>query len=252
MTAPDHRDPSRSSRRGGVRQTGEADGDPGHLGLIIAETVELPISGRTYDVVRPGDTDLLLDRVEFDPEQNLPYWAEIWPSGVALADAITSEPDVVRGERIFEIGSGLGITAIAAAEAGATLTASDYSADALLFCQENVRRNITAPLTTLRCNWRRPGDHFWDQSGAPFPVVLAADVLYEKRDLVPMLALIERLVAPDGMLWLAEPGREVATSFLQMALDAGWGGPLVRHLGPWPDPKDRGVEVSLHRLRRSG
>ncbi len=231
---------------------GEDDGAPGHLDPFIAETVTLPVSGRTYDIVRPGDTDLLLDRVEFDPEQNLPYWAEVWPSGVALADAITSDPSLVRGERALEIGSGLGVNAIAAAEAGATLIASDYSSDALLFCQENVRRNTNAPLTTLRFNWRLLGDRFWYQCGDPFPVVLAADVLYEKRDIVPMLALIERLVAPEGMLLLAEPGREVAASFLEMALDAGWAGPRVHHHGPWPDPKDRGVEVSLHRLRRVG
>src|SRR5918992_147172 len=78
------------------------------IGPLVEERVALPRAGHAYRIVRPAETDPLLDRVEHDPEQNLPYWAELWPSGVALADAIAARPDRLRGARALELGAGLG------------------------------------------------------------------------------------------------------------------------------------------------
>ena len=52
--------------------------------------------------------------------------------------------------------------------------------------------------------------------------MLAADVLYERRDVEPLLALVERVVAPGGELWLAEPGRPPAARFLESIRARGW------------------------------
>ena len=89
------------------------------IGALLEERVALPRTGDAYRIVRPAETDPLLDRVAHDPEQNLPYWAELWPSGVALADAIAARPDRLRDARALELGAGLGVTAIAALRAGA-------------------------------------------------------------------------------------------------------------------------------------
>ena len=43
-------------------------------------------------ISRPVDYDRLIDDAAADPEQNLPYWAELWPSGVALAAKIACDP----------------------------------------------------------------------------------------------------------------------------------------------------------------
>ena len=37
--------------------------------------------------LRPPSADELIDEAAFDEDEFLPYWAELWPSGVALADA---------------------------------------------------------------------------------------------------------------------------------------------------------------------
>src|SRR5215216_4440604 len=188
----------------------------------IEQTVSLNRSGRIYSILRPADPDLLLDRATGDPEQNLPYWSEIWPSGVALADAIYLESELLDGRRVLELGSGLGITASAALEAGADLVAADYSHDSLLLCRYNALRNAGREPETLQVNWRNPAQALFDRTGDGFPVVLAADVLYEERDIEPLLELLTKLVAPNGMLWLAEPGRRVAQVFLELAETAGW------------------------------
>lgn len=222
------------------------------IGPLIDETVPLPRSGRTLTITRPTDMDDLLDRIASDPEQNLPYWAELWPSGIALADAILQEPEMVRGQAVLELGCGAGTTAAAAILAGAHLTVTDYAPEALTLCRYNALVNAGAePAAAIKLNWRKPDREFLHQAGAGYAVVLVADGLYETRDIDPLLALAEQIVAPGGLLWLAEPGRPVAARFLESSRADGWDGPSEEHAGPWPDPADDGVRVGLHRLWRS-
>ena len=222
------------------------------IGPLITETVPLAWSGRSLSITRPTNMDDLLDRIVDDPEQNLPYWAELWPSGIALADAILIAPETVRDQSVLEIGCGAGTTAAAALLAGAHLTVTDYSWDALTLCRYNCLINAgREPADVTWINWRQPDAA--PACGRPdgFPVVLAADALYEHRDIEPLLALAEQVVAPDGMFWLAEPGRPVAARFLDRACEQGWSISTSTHPGPWPDPADHGVVVGLHELRRA-
>ena len=219
-------------------------------GPLRQDQVAIPGTAITLDIVRPQDIDALLDQVADDPEQNLPYWAELWPSGIALAAAIARSPDLVRGTPVLELGSGLGITAAIALDAGADLIASDYAVESLLLTRANCLRHTGREPRTLRMNWRDGEEPVL--AGAPdgFPVVLAADVLYERRDIEPLLTLVDRIVAPGGMLWLAEPGRPPAATFLDEASRRGWRATTDHCDGPWPDPNDAGVVVAVHRLQR--
>jgi predicted nicotinamide N-methyase len=202
-------------------------------------------------ISRPVDYDRLIDDAAADPEQNLPYWAELWPSGVALAAKIARGPEMVRGRRVLELGCGLGVTAIAALRAGADLLVTDYSPEALALCALNALDQARMLPKTLRVNWRDPSSTL-HVSWKAFPVVLAADVLYERRDVEPLLALVDRVVAPGGQLWLAEPGRPPAAQFLEAMLAGGWIAESDQCSGPWPDPEDnrKVVVVTTHRLRR--
>lgn len=214
------------------------------------ETIALPRSGREYALLVPSDHDRLLDEAEDDPEQQMPYWAEIWPSGVALAELALARGAELAGRPVLEIGCGLGVTATAALAAGADLLATDYSPLSLDLCRHNTLRNAGREPHTLEINWREPRPKLLARAEAlrGYPVILAADVLYEARDVEPLLALVGRLLAPDGALWLAEPGRETARRFLAAATDAGWHVATEHAEGPWPDGNR--VRVGLHTLRR--
>ncbi|HEX3722011.1 MAG TPA: methyltransferase domain-containing protein [Nitrolancea sp.] len=220
------------------------------IGLCADASLTLPGSGVKLQLVKPTDFDALLEAATGDPEQNLPYWAEIWPSGIALADEILAQPETVRGIRVLELGSGLGVTATAAQMAGADLTIADYSSESLLLCRYNALINTEREPNALQVNWRDPSAALRALAGSGFPVLLAADVLYESRDVDPLLDLIDWLVAPDGLLWLAEPGRNVASLFMERALELGWHDVESFHAGPWPDPRDFNVAVTVHQLRR--
>ncbi len=223
-----------------------------HTGPPVIETIPIPGTSTRVEVARPADTDRLLDQIAADPEQNLPYWAEIWPSGIALAAAIARHPDRIQGRRVLELGSGSGITAAIAVACSGAVTVTDYAPEALLLtsltCLQHCGRE---PDRALRLNWR---DDLPNSLGAegPFDVVLGADLLYERRDIEPLLAVVNRLVAPDGALWLAEPGRTPARDFVRALSASGWDGESCSWDGPWPDAGDAGVTVRTHWLRRSG
>jgi predicted nicotinamide N-methyase len=224
----------------------------GSMGPLREDRVDLPGTVVSFNIARPQDFDHLLDAAAADPEQQLPYWADLWPSGVALAAAITRDPDTMCEQRVLELGCGLGVTAAAALQAGADLLATDYAPEALALCALNTQRITGRAPRLIQLNWRRPRAEFLVEAGAGFPVVLAADVLYEARDVDPLVQLIERIVAPGGVFWLAEPGRKPAARFLDVMREHGWSDVAERWDGPWPDPEDtrKEVVVTTHRLTR--
>lgn len=221
-----------------------------HAGALKTERVTLPGTSMTVEVVRPTDINRLLDQAAADPEQNLPYWAEVWPSGIALAAAIAQRPDLVAGHRVIELGCGIGITAAAAIAAGARLTATDYAAEALtLTCVTTLLHTNREPDATRQMNWRALSRSM-RTSGERFPVVLAADVLYERRDIEPLIETVNALLATNGLLWLAEPERNPASAFLERLDALGWRRETTAWHGPWPDPKDADVIVRTHLISR--
>ena len=52
----------------------------------VEEAIEL--AGREVTVLRPPNADALIDEAAFDEDEFLPYWAELWPSGLVLARAV--------------------------------------------------------------------------------------------------------------------------------------------------------------------
>ena len=128
--------------------------------------------------------------------------AQLWPAGQVLAEAVLTT-DALAGQRVLELGCGLGLTAAAALVAGADLLAVDCEPDALAFAAYNVQALAGVSLVTKLGNWRGPDPGAWLEP--PYDVVLAADVLYERRDVAPLAALVPQLLAPGGWLWLAEP-----------------------------------------------
>jgi predicted nicotinamide N-methyase len=203
---------------------------------LAEQSVE--VGGHELRLVHPRDSEALLDEEAFEREEFLPYWAQLWPSGIALARAVAALAPA--GRRVLELGCGLGLPSIAAALAGAQVLATDWSADAVAFTAANASRN-GASLRTAACSWTEPGPML---AQAPWDLVLAADVLYEARNGPQLLELLPRLVDRAGAVWIADPGRRPAEGFLAATATpaSGW----LRRSAP-----DRSFpQVTLHRLRR--
>jgi predicted nicotinamide N-methyase len=171
------------------------------------------VAGRDLRVLRPRDAEALLDEDAFEHEEYLPYWADLWPSALALARAIGVR--ALRGAPTLELGCGLGLPSIAAALAGGRVLATDWAPDAIAMTRRNAALN-GAELETLVCSWTAPEPLL---ERGPWPLVLASDVLYEARNGDALLPLLPRLVAPRGEVWLADPGRPAAARFLAAAAE---------------------------------
>lgn len=101
------------------------------------------------------------------------YWIFCWASGLALAQRILREPELVRGKRVLDFGAGSGVVAVAAAKAGAAVSvACDIDPASLLASQANAELNgVQVELA---------GDFFGLTE--EYDLILAADVLYDRAN----------------------------------------------------------------------
>ncbi len=176
------------------------------------EQIETTVDAGPYrlSIVRPPDAAELIDEDAFAENEFLPYWAELWPSGVALARAAAGQ--IEPGDRVVELGCGLGVASIAATLSGGDVLATDWSPEALAFTRENAARNGVV-LETALASWTEPDELV---ARGPWDWVLAADVLYENRNVEPLTALLPRL---GSMALIADPGRPAAKTFFDTL---GW------------------------------
>jgi predicted nicotinamide N-methyase len=173
---------------------------------LVEEVVA--IAGHDLALLRPRDTEALLDEEAFEHDEFLPYWAELWPSALALARMVAAR--ALHGARTLELGCGLGLPSLAAALAGGRVLATDWSPDAVAMTARNAERNGLF-VDTLVCSWTAPEPLL---ELGPWDLVLASDVLYEARNGDALAPLLPRLLAPHGQVWLADPGRPAAEAFL--------------------------------------
>ncbi|MEO1743353.1 MAG: methyltransferase domain-containing protein, partial [Cyanobacteria bacterium J06629_9] len=153
---------------------------------------QIKLSGqhsRTFTLTLPVDIDPLLDHpsthAAFESDEYLPYWANLWPSAQMLAEAILLAdqlPPVA-----IEIGCGLGLSGLAALSRGCQVTFSDYDATALQFAAQNARQNGFTQFEIVQMDWRHPPE------GLQVPWILAADVIYESRQVLPVVQLINQI-----------------------------------------------------------
>jgi predicted nicotinamide N-methyase len=176
---------------------------------LVEETVD--VGGLTLSILRPRQAEALLSEEAFEHEEFLPYWAELWPSGIALARVVRRRD--MNGLRVLELGCGLGLPSIVAALGGAQVLATDWSPEGLEVAELNAARNH-AEVETALVSWA--GAERLVHS-APWDLVLGADLLYERRNVDQLLSLLPRL---GGEVLLAEPGRPPAARFFeQVELD---------------------------------
>src|SRR3954452_10257656 len=172
---------------------------------LVLHRLQLP--GGELRLLQPADAADLPDEGPIEWAPLAPYWSVLWRSGLALAGEL---PCDLTGSPVVELGCGLGVPSLVAARAGADVLATDLHAEALELVEHNARENGVS-VGTERIDWSSPEELI---ARGPFDLVLAADVLYERASVAPLLDLLPRL---GGKVWLADPGRPSGRPFLEQA-----------------------------------
>lgn len=131
-----------------------------------------------------------------------PFWAYPWPGGVGLARVVLDHGDWVRGLRVLDLGTGGGVSALAAARAGAReVVANDQDPWALAtagLAAERQGLRLTPLLADLTAE---------PASVDGFDVVLCGDLAYEKRVAPRIRALLDRARDRGARVLVADAGR---------------------------------------------
>lgn len=135
-----------------------------------------------------------------DPDAALPYWAFAWAGGLAIARYVADHPDVVVGRRVFDLGSGSGLCAIAAMQAGAAAsTAAEVDGFAVAAIERNARANGCRVAIVRR--------DVLDEEPPDVDVVLAGDCWYDARLAERVLPWLQRVRDRGIDVVVGDPGR---------------------------------------------
>jgi predicted nicotinamide N-methyase len=185
----------------------------------------------------PADADAILAATSDDEfratDERMPYFATLWPTGEAMAAEVLAGPDLA-GLRVLDLGCGVGAVGIAAARKGGDVAFLDWEPRALALVAASLARQGLAG-RCLVADWRAP------PSIGRFDRIVAADVLYEPRNLEPVVAFVREHLAPGGEAWIGDPDRAHAAGLVPRLDAAG-----LRFL----DERTSSVPGSPARVRR--
>ncbi|MCC6178758.1 MAG: class I SAM-dependent methyltransferase [Chloroflexi bacterium] len=257
-----------TARHDGPHEAGETDG--ANRGLPVGQRTgdDLPLRWHVLDAVRVGrpdgageartigfwvpdcSLDDLFDAIspgEFArTDERMPYFAALWPAADSLAAYLlsgeTSNAAPLAGWRVLDLGCGVGACGFAAAGLGAHVTFFDWEPRAIEIVTASARAQGQPPAAFqfVTGDWRMP------PLLGSFDLILAADVLYEQRNVRPVAVFLARHLAPGGGAWLADPGRPHTEAFLSLAREM-----RLTLLGrEWLPSRPHGADVMLMRLRQ--
>jgi SAM-dependent methyltransferase len=206
----------------------------------VERVIDLP--GGPLRIWHPPDIEALIDVAAFEADERIPYWANVWESARVLAEDLADSSG--GGLSLIELGCGLGLPALVAARQGFAVTATDYEEEALEGVRFNADVNgLGERVATRILDWRSP------EPMGVFERVVAADVLYEQHHAAALAAVIDLLLAPQGLALVADPGRLKADAFPPACRSRG----LVVETQPARRPRGAtgGPEVIVYRVMRS-
>ncbi len=151
-----------------------------------------------------------------------PFWAFAWAGGQALARYILDNREIVLGRTVLDLGSGSGLSAIAARVAGAKrVLAADIDLFSIAAIALNARANGVEVESTA--------DDLLGLAPDAFDLVLVGDLFYERALADAVLRYARAAKAQGGQVLVGDPRRSYfpKDAFTQVAAYAV---PVTREL----------------------
>lgn len=176
------------------------------------ETKEIALEIGQFDIrLRVvSNLDQLLADISNDDE--IPFWAELWPSAIVLAKEVAVFPS--RGKAL-ELGCGLGLPGLILAKQAWQVLQTDYISDSLNLAKINADLNGLKIQQALG-DWREFPDF------GTFDCIIASDVLYEPQLYDCLYEVLMNNTHEKSVIFIADPGRSGARDFLQRFSREQW------------------------------
>lgn len=181
-----------------------------HLRRFRLRRHRIHVAGGMLSMVTPSSSESLLSGPglqRFDRDGQLPYWAELWPASVGIARLLMRGPELA-GQRVMDLGCGLGMAGIAAGRRGGTVLFADREAEALHFCLFNAAQNGVQGARSLQLDWHT------ETASGHFDLICLADVTYQESHHEPLLRHLSSCLRPGGRALVGDPYRDAGRVFL--------------------------------------
>lgn len=166
------------------------------------------------DLQQYADPDGHGDRLGISAAQ-WSLFGQIWPAGRMLAQAMQSLP--VEGQRILEIGCGIGLASLVLQRRGANVVASDIHPLAEPFLAYNAALNSLPAVHYRQLRWDVPLPTL-----GRFDLIIGSDVLYERGHAELLAEVIARHANERARLVFTDPGRGNSARFTRLLQAQGF------------------------------
>jgi predicted nicotinamide N-methyase len=142
-------------------------------------------------------------------------FGQIWPAGRLLAQAMHRLE--LTGQRILELGCGIGLASLVLQQRGANVVASDIHPLTEPFLAYNAALNALPAVHYRQLRWDEPLPSLGD-----FDLIIASDVLYEQGHADLISSVIARHAKPDAQVLVTDPGRGNSARFTRCMGSQGY------------------------------
>lgn len=130
----------------------------------------------------------------------------VWTSGEMLARLMWERN--FHGERILELGCGIGLASLALAVRGQDITATDKHPEAKAFLQYNAKLNHLPPIHYERCSWEQT-----TSSLGKFDLIIGSDLLYDHGSIDALTTFIDQHSRDNCEVFIVDPNRGLRGKF---------------------------------------
>jgi methyltransferase-like protein 23 len=155
---------------------------------------------------------LYRDQKHRNPKTPFPYWTQVWPAALAMAEFLVRHPEYVQHKKVLELAAGLGLPSLVAARWASEVQCSDYLPDAVAVIRQSVASNALANVTPLVLDWNHlPADLSTD-------VLLVSDINYDPSQFTVLKAVLQGFLEKGTTILLSTPQRLMAKPFVEQLL----------------------------------
>lgn len=144
-----------------------------------------------------------------DKNTPFPFWAQIWPAAKAMSAFLLSEPRLINGKQVLELGAGIGLPSFSISELVSEILISDHASEAVALIEKNIQFLGLQNVKAMYLDW----NHFPDQIHAE--IILLSDLNYAPDQFISLLALIRRFLGKGSAIVLSTPERITASPFTE-------------------------------------